>query len=143
MKKSLLILLLLGGCSSTGVDRMDQNEITKEFYASIQSFKQVELSSDVKSGIAGGAVIGVIDHLDGNHEEMIAGGLFGALFGGLFTALFEGSNKAYEYKLESEREGTFTLIQKDKIDITTGCAMVRVSSKASIQTALKEKCITD
>jgi outer membrane lipoprotein SlyB len=140
MRISLLILLVLSGCSSTGVDRADQNKITKEFYASIDSVKQVKLSSQVKSGIAGGAVIGVIDEIDGNHEDMIAGGLAGALVGGLFTAFLEGGNEAYEYKLTSESEGEFTLIQKDKIDIHTGCAKVRVSVKTSIQTALKDNC---
>ena len=141
MKKSLLTLVLLSGCSSQGVDRADQNEITKEFYASIESIKQVTLSSHVKTGIAGGAVIGVADELDGNHEDMIAGGIAGALVGGLFTALFEGNNEAYEYTLKSENEGGFTLIQKELIDIHTGCAKVRVSGKTSISKASKENCI--
>lgn len=140
MDKLLLTLILLSGCSSQGVARVDQNEIIKEFYASIESINQVKLSSHVKSGIAGGAVIGVIDELDGNHEKMIAGGIAGAFIGGLFTALSEGSNKAYEYTLTSESEGEFRLIQKKLIDINTGCAQVRVSSKTSITTALKENC---
>jgi hypothetical protein len=85
----------------------------------------------------------VVDELDGNHEDMIAGGIAGSLVGGLFTALFEGSNKAYEYQLKSESEGEFTLIQKEKIGIHTGCAKVRISGKASIYAALKEKCTVD
>lgn len=140
MNRLLLTLVLLSGCSSSGVDRTEQNTITKEFYASIESIRQVKLSSNVKNGIAAGAVIGVVDELDGNHEDMIAGGLVGALVSGFFTALFEGSNKAYEYKLKSESEGEFTLVQKDKIDIQSGCAKVRISSKASIYAALKENC---
>ena len=76
--------------------------------------------------------VGVIDELDGNHEDMITGGLAGALVGGLFTALFEGSNIAYEYTLNSKVEGEFSIIQKEKIDTKTGCVKVRISNKASI-----------
>jgi uncharacterized protein YcfJ len=140
MNKLLLILILLSGCASQGVDRANQNKITKKFYVLIEGVTQVEFSSKVKSSIVAGAVIGVADELDGNHEDMIAGGIVGALIGGLFTALFEGSNKAYEYTLTSEREGTFTLIQKKLIDVNTGCAKVRVSGKTSISTASKENC---
>ena len=140
MYKLLLTLVLLSGCSSSGVNRADQNKITKEFYASIESIRPVKLSSNVKNAIVSGAVIGVIDELDGNHKRMIAGGIAGALVGGILTALFEGSNKAYEYKLKSKSEGEFTLIQKDKIDTHTGCAKIKVSNKASIYSASKENC---
>lgn len=140
MKKALLTLVLLTGCSTQGIDRADQNEITKEFYASVISIKQVKLSSEVTAGIVGGAAIGVIDELDGNHEDMIAGGLAGALVGGLFTALFEGSNKAYEYTLNSEVEGVFSIIQKKQIETKTGCVKVRIGNKASMSVAAKDKC---
>lgn len=140
MKKTLISLILLSGCSSTGVDRSNQNEIQKEFYASIKSVKPVQLSSEVATGVVGGATVGVIDELDGNHEDMIAGGLAGAIVGGLFVALFEGSNQAFEYQLKSEREGEFTLIQKEKIDIKTGCVKVRVASKTSLFPTLKAHC---
>jgi outer membrane lipoprotein SlyB len=141
MKNSLLLLLLLSGCSSTGVDRRDQNVITKEFYASIESIQQVQLASHMKTGIVGGAAVGVIDELDGNHEDMIAGALAGALVGGVFTAILEGNNKAYQYNLKSSVEGEFTLIQKEKVDTNTGCVKVRVSSKTTIHNALKEHCL--
>ena len=140
MKKLLIPFLLLSGCSTSGVDRADQNEIIKEFYVSIVSMQQVRLSSQVKTGIAGGAAIGVIDELDGDHEDMIAGALAGALVGGLFTALFEGGDIAYEYKLKSETEGEFTLIQKEKINIESGCGKVHVSAKVTIDEALKVNC---
>lgn len=136
----VLVLVLLNGCASQGVDRNDQNTITKEFYASIDSIKQVELSSYVKSGIAGGAIVGVADELGGTQEDMIAGGIAGALVGGLFTAFLEGSDTAYQYSLNSKREGNFTLIQKELIDIKTGCAKIRVSGNTSLSAASKENC---
>ena len=114
MKKLLLVTAFLTGCSTSGVERSEQNK--------------------------GGAVVGVIDELDGNHEDMIAGGIAGALVGGLFTALFEGSDIAYEYKLKSESEGEFTLIQKERIDIQSGCGKVKIGSKATIKEALKINC---
>lgn len=140
MKKLLLVTAFLTGCSTSGVERSEQNKVIKEFYVSIDSIKKVTLSSEVKTGIAGGAVVGVIDELDGNHEDMIAGGIAGALVGGLFTALFEGSDIAYEYKLKSESEGEFTLIQKERIDIQSGCGKVKIGSKATIKEALKINC---
>ena len=140
MKKLLLILVLLNGCATQGVKRTEQNKIIKEFYTSVKSIKQVELSSEVKTGIVGGAAIGIIDELDGNHEDMIAGGLAGALVGGILTALFEGSNKAFEYTLFSESEGDFIIIQKEKINILTGCVKVKLGSKVFISSVSKDKC---
>ena len=140
MKRVLLCLALLSGCATQGINRVDQNEILKEFYASVHSTKQVKLSSEVKTGIIGGTVIGIIDELDGDHEDMIAGGLAGALVGGLFTALFEGGNKAFEYILYSQNEGGFTIIQKEKISILTGCVKVRLGSKVSISSVSKDNC---
>ena len=87
MKKSLLTLILLSGCSSQGIDRAEQNHISKEFYANVESYEQVKLSSNVKTGIVSGSVVGVIDEVDGNHEDMIAGGLAGALVGGVLDEL--------------------------------------------------------
>ena len=140
MKILFIILVLISGCSTQGVDRANQNKIIKEFYASVVSVEQVKLSSEVKSGIVGGAVIGVIDELDGNHEDMIAGGIAGALIGGLFTALFEGSNKAYQYKLNSVIEGEFSIIQKEHIDTKTGCVKVKISNKASMFSVAEDNC---
>ncbi len=140
MKKILFSLALLSGCATQGIDRADQNQVIKEFYASIASVKQVQLSSSVKTGIVGGAAIGFIDELDGNHEDMISGALAGALVGGLFTALFEGSNKAYEYSLHSKSEGNFAIIQKKKIKTSTQCVRVRIGNKTSISPVLNDKC---
>ena len=140
MNRLLLIAVFITGCASQGIDRAEQNIITKEFYASIQSVKQVELSSSVKEGIAGGAMIGFIDEMDGNHEDMIAGGIAGAIVGGIFTALFEGSNKAYEYALNSENEGDFTLVQKELVESDSKCVKVRVSKNVSISAVAAENC---
>ncbi|WP_329351934.1 hypothetical protein [Vibrio natriegens] len=140
MKKSLLTLILLSGCSSQGIDRAEQNHISKEFYANVESYEQVKLSSNVKTGIVSGSVVGVIDEVDGNHEDMIAGGLAGALVGGLFTAVLEGSDTAYKYSLRSDEEGQFTLIQKELIDMTTGCVSVRVVDKVTISPASEGSC---
>jgi len=142
MKKLLLSLVLLSGCATQGVNRAELNEITKVFYASVTSIKQVKLSSEVTKGIVGGAAIGFMDELDGNHEEMIAGGIAGAVIGGLFTALFEGSNKAYQYALYSQDEGEFSIVQKEKIDITTGCVKVTMGNDALITATSKGSCNT-
>jgi len=141
MKNLLVLLTLLSGCATQGVDRNDQNQIIKEFYASIKSIKQVELSSSVKTGMVGGAAIGAIDQLDGDHRSMIGGAFLGALIGGLFTAISEGSNTAYEYSLHSNNEGSFAIIQKEKIKHLTECVKVRMGSKTSMSPALKEKCV--
>ncbi|ALO34673.1 hypothetical protein CMT41_08030 [Colwellia sp. MT41] len=140
MKKLLLFLLLLNGCATQGVDRSELNVIKKEFYASIISMKEVKLSSEVNTGIVGGASIGVIDELDGNHEDMIAGALAGAIVGGLFTAIFEGSNKAFEYTLRTENNDLITIIQKEKVSVLSECVKVKIASKVSVVSASKEKC---
>lgn len=143
MNKSLLALVLLAGCSSQGVDRTAQNTMIKEFYASVDSVEEVKLSSNVKTGIVGGAVVGVIDEADGNSEDMIAGAIAGALVGGLFTAIFEGDDKAYKYSLNSKKEGKFALIQKERIDTNTGCVRVNISQETSITSAVKANCQFD
>lgn len=133
MNKLLLGLLFLGGCATQGVDRADQNVMIKRFYAKVTSVQPVKLSSNVKTGIAAGSTIGLVDQLDGNHEEMIAGAVAGALVGGLVTAISEGSNDAFEYSLRSEQEGSFTLIQKEQITDQSDCVEVTIASEAHIK----------
>ena len=137
---SLLPILFIIGCSTTGVDRTEQNTIVKEYFATVSSVTQVELSSEVQTGIATGAGIGLIDNLDGNREDMIAGTIAGGVIVGLFTALFEGDNTAYQYALNSSVEGKFTLVQKDKIDISSQCVKVRQAQKVSISSVPSEMC---
>ena len=115
MKKLLLSALLLTGCASQGVDREDQNQIIKEYYASVVSVTPVTLSSKVETGIVAGAGLGVLEEIDGNTEDMMAGGLAGALVFGLFTALFEGDNEAFQYHLNSTEQGELNVIQKQKL----------------------------
>jgi len=141
MRVLLMFIIMLGGCSTTGVNREDQNLIIKQFYASVVSITPVKLSSDVQLGIAGGATMGFLDALDGNHEEMIAGTIAGAIVGGLFTAIFEGNNRAFEYVLHSPTEGDFTIIQKEKIDINSSCVAVKLASHVSIKSAANEQCL--
>ncbi|GLX78815.1 hypothetical protein tinsulaeT_21550 [Thalassotalea insulae] len=140
MKRLLLPLLLLSGCATPGVDRAEQNHVVKEFYASVQSVKAVTLSSDVKTGVLVGAGVGVIDELDGNSEDMVAGGIAGALVGGLFTAIFEGSDEAFEYSLHNKEQGQFTLVQKEQITKNSQCVKVRVANKASISPVANSYC---
>lgn len=123
--------LFITGCSSNGIDRNDQNTIIQEFYAEVSFVKEVELSSSVNTGIIGGAVIGALEESDGNSEDIISGAIFGAIFGGLFTSLSEGDNQAFEYHLYSPEQGLFKLIQKEKIDTSSGCVLVRVSNSTN------------
>jgi hypothetical protein len=140
MKKLLMSALLLSGCASPGVDRNDENQLIKEFYASVVSVTPVTLSSEVKTGIVTGAGIGVLDELDGNHEDMIAGGIAGALVFGLFTALFEGDNKAFQYRLNSKTDGEFEIIQKQRIPNSASCVKVRSSKKVQLLAVNPENC---
>lgn len=143
MNKYILGLLsfsFLTGCASQGINRADQNEVVQEFYASVESVKKVELSSEVKTGIVGGAVVGTIDELDGNSEDMISGAIAGALVGGIFTAIFEGSNDAYEYQLKSKKKGDFALIQKEQLADNVGCVKVRVASKVLLSSTDTVNC---
>ncbi|MCH1929916.1 hypothetical protein L9G16_06960 [Shewanella sp. A25] len=141
MKKSMIFLMLLSGCSSQGIERTEQNHLIKEFYARVDSYEPVKLSSNVNTGIVGGATVGVMGEIDGNHEDMIAGALAGAIVGGVFTAIIEGSDSAYKYSLLSKEEGKFILIQEELIDVSSGCVSVRVSSEATISPATKEHCM--
>jgi len=140
MKKLLLGALLLTGCASPGIDRDDEGQLIKEFYASVESITPVTLSSQVKTGIVTGASIGVLDELDGNHEDMIAGGIAGALVFGLFTAIFEGDNEAFQYRLNSSTEGSFEIIQKQEIANSVSCVKVRSSKTVQLIAASPENC---
>jgi len=135
MKKSLIMVILLSGCASPGIDRADQNQVVKRYYASVESIQKVTLSSEVGTGIAAGAGFGFVDSLDGNKEEMIGG-----LVGGLFTALFEGGNSAYQYNLYAADEGEFTVIQKKKLDKNTKCVLVNAANKVTLSTTDTSNC---
>lgn len=136
MKKSLTMVILLSGCASPGIDRADQNQVVKRYYASVESIQKVTLSSEVGTGIAAGAGFGFVDSLDGNKEEMIGG----AIVGGLFTALFEGGNTAYQYNLYAADEGKFTVIQKKKLDKNTKCVLVNAANKVTLSTTDTSNC---
>ena len=140
MKKSLIMVILLSGCASSGTDRADQNQVVKRYYASVESIQKVTLSSEVGTGIAAGAGFGFVDSLDGNKEEMIGGAIVGGLVGGLFTALFEGSNSAYQYNLYAANEGEFTVIQKKKLDKNTKCVLVNAANKVTLSTTDTSNC---
>ncbi|GAA6206638.1 hypothetical protein [Thalassotalea sp. SU-HH00458] len=124
----ILFSMLITGCSTNGVNRDNQNLVIQEYYAEVSHRKEVQLASDVPSGIIGGSIIGALDQADGNSDDIISGAIVGAVFGGLFTRLSEGDSKAYEYHLYTPELGAFTLIQKQKVDITSGCLLVSVSS---------------
>ncbi|NQZ86634.1 MAG: hypothetical protein HRT54_03530 [Colwellia sp.] len=140
MKRLLLSALLLTGCASQGIDRNEENQIMKEFYASIESVTPVTLSSEVNTGIVTGAGIGVLDQIDGNTEEMIAGGIIGALVFGLFTAIFEGDNQAYKYHLNSDTLGTFDVVQKQQLPESISCVKVRSGKTVELIAANTENC---
>jgi outer membrane lipoprotein SlyB len=140
MKKLLLSALLLTGCASQGVDRDDQNQIIKDYYASVVSVTSVTLSSEVKTGIVAGAGFGVLEEIDGNTEDMIAGGIAGALVFGLFTALFEGDNEAFQYHLNSDTQGIFDVIQKKKIPESVLCVKVRSGREVELIAVNPEHC---
>jgi outer membrane lipoprotein SlyB len=140
MKKLLLSALLLTGCATQGVDRELENQMVKEFYASVESVTQVSLSSEVRSSMAVGAGLGVLEGLSGNHEDMIAGGIVGALIFGLFTSIEEGDNEAFQYHLHSATQGTFDVIQKEKIDKSVSCVKVRSSKTIELIAASAEHC---
>lgn len=140
MKKYLIAVLLLSGCASQGVDRNNQNQIVKRYYASVESMQHVTLLSEVGTGIAAGAGFGFVDSLDGNSEEMVGGAIIGGLVGGLFTALFEGGNDAYQYSLYSANEGEFTVIQKQKLDKSTQCVVVIAGDKVKLEPVDKQYC---
>jgi len=77
--------------------------------------------------MATGAGIGMLGEIDGNHQDMIAGGIAGALVFGLFTAISEGDNDAYQYHLNSTTEGGFDVIQKQQLPESFGCVKDRNS----------------
>ena len=140
MKKLLLSALLLTGCATQGVDREDQNQIIKEYYASVVSVTPVTLSSEVNTGIVAGAGFGVLETIDGNTEEMIAGGIIGALVFGLFTAIFEGDDEAFQYHLNSTEQGEFKVIQKQKLPESISCVKVRSTKTVELIVADVENC---
>ncbi|CAM4134199.1 hypothetical protein [Pseudoalteromonas ostreae] len=141
MNKAFIVLLLLTGCAGgSGIDRAEENIMVTEFYAHVKSTKRVQLSSEVKNGMIVGAGVGVIEELDGNHKDMISGTIAGALVGGLFTALFEGSDEAYEYQLSAQRQGAFSIVQKEQLPDDTQCVKVRVADKATLEKAPNQWC---
>lgn len=143
MKRYLFAVLLLSGCATQGIDRNDQGHIIKDYYASVQYVEKVKLSSQVGTGTAVGAGVGLADELDGNSEDMISGALAGALVGGIFTALFEGSDTAYQYTLNSPEQGKFSVIQKEKLPNTVRCVKVRTGSNVQLKAVDERFCKAD
>lgn len=131
MKKSLIIVTLLSGSATQGIERADQNQVVKRYYASVESIQKVTLSSEAGTGIAAGEGYAFVDSLNGNKEEMIGG-----LVVRLFTALFEGGNSAYQYNLYAADEGEVTVIQsKSSIKTQIVCSsMLPIKLRSLLQT---------
>ncbi|MDO6427438.1 hypothetical protein Q4489_10455 [Thalassotalea sp. 1_MG-2023] len=126
-----IFFVMMSGCASPGVDRAEQQKLIQEFYASVVDITPVTLSSNVGTGVLVGAGVGILDESDGNSDDMIAGGIAGALIGGLFTAITEGSDEAFEYSLFNAERGNLTLIQKEHLTNAT-CVKVRIADIATI-----------
>lgn len=124
----LLIGLGLNGCaSSDDFDRRAENQFVTEFFAYVENVTPVRFKSYVGEGMAMGAIGGVLERADGNSEDMLAGGIAGALVGGLFTALFEGSSKGFEYQLKAVDGDVVTVIVGKKEASEGDCVSVRVA----------------
>lgn len=136
-------VLMMVGCATPGVNKDDQNQMIKEFYASVIDVTPVELSSDVRTGVAVGAGIGALDNISGDSGDMIGGAIVGALIGGIFTSIEEGSSDAFKYSLSSEKEGAFTLIQKERVDENARCVRVRVAKEVTLYAAPQSACNND
>ncbi|MDP5029322.1 MAG: hypothetical protein NWQ54_21355 [Paraglaciecola sp.] len=137
----LLGSLLVGCANSTDVDRRAQNQFVTEFYAYVQEVKKVRFKSYIGEGMAVGAIGGVIEGSDGDKEDMIAGGIAGALVGGLFAAIFEGSSKGYEYQLKAVDGDVVTVIVGKKSGAVGECVSVRVAGDVRLTQRPMESCI--
>jgi len=82
----------------------------------------------------------VLEEIDGNTEDMIAGGLAGVLVFGLLTALFEGDNEAFQYHLNSTGQGEFNVIKKKKLPESISCVKVRSSKTVELIAVNPETC---
>ena len=137
---SLLAITLFAGCTSSGIDRNDTDTIIKQYYAKVDNIAHVTLASQTQSAMAIGGAAGVIENLDGNHEEMIAGAFVGALFSGLVMSIVEGSDQAYQYHLTAENEHSFSIV-RDNNSIKPGqCVLVREAHKVTINAADNQHC---
>jgi outer membrane lipoprotein SlyB len=138
----LLVGISLGGCAnSNDVDRRAENQFVTEFYAYVKQVKKVRFKSYIGEGMAVGAIGGIIEGADGDKEDMLAGGIAGALVGGLFTAIFEGSSKGYEYQLQAVDGDMVTVIVSKKSGELGDCVSVRVAGDVRITQRPLENCI--
>jgi outer membrane lipoprotein SlyB len=138
----MIIGLALNGCAnSNDVDRKANNQFVTEFYAYVENVKKVRFKSYIGEGMAVGAIGGVIEGADGDREDMIAGGIAGALVGGLFAAIFEGSAKGYEYQLHAVDGDVVTVIVSKKAGEIGDCVSVRVAGDVRLTKQTIESCL--
>lgn len=133
---SLALTAMTTGCSSTDdsnrVDRDNQNSLISQFYATVHSVNAVKLTSNADEGMVNGVFIGLIESLDGDSEDMLAGLIGGALIGGLFTTIAEGSGDAYQYHISSATHGEFSVVQEQQLPASATCVRVKSGNKVTL-----------
>ena len=137
---SLLAITLFAGCTTSGIDRNDTDKVIKQYYAKVDNIAHVTLASQTQSAMAIGGAAGVIENLDGNHEEMIAGAFVGALFSGLVMSIVEGSDQAYQYHLTAADEHTFSVVRENNAIKPGQCVLVREAHKVTLNAVDSQHC---
>lgn len=131
---TMLGIFFLSACANSDhVDHRAKNQFVTEFYAWVENVEKIKFKSYVGEGAAIGAVDGLLDHAQGNSQEMLAGAIVGGLFGGLLTALFQGNTNGYEYQLAAVDGDFVTVIAEDKAAEKGQCVSVRVAGDVRIR----------
>ncbi|MDT8281615.1 MAG: DUF1269 domain-containing protein [Gammaproteobacteria bacterium] len=137
-----LVLLMLAGCSSDGVDRADVNTPISISYALITASEKVELKSDVGKSAAKGGVLGtVIGALSGGDLKGAAiGAAAGAAVSGTVTKIDEGSSEAMSYTLQRANKSEFKVVTNvDQLQVGD-CVAVETGKTTSLRRVEQDKC---
>jgi len=133
-------MISITGCASTGHNRDLKDQISEIFYAQITNVEKIKFESDVGKAAIAGSLIGVIEESDGNSEDMIAGGIAGALVWGLFSVIAEGSNTGYSYSLKVNDNRNIKIITSDNYLAVGDCVEITSAKKAHMKKSQFENC---
>lgn len=137
-----LVLLMLAGCASSGVDRADVNTPISISYAVVTASEKVQLKSDVGKSAATGGVLGLLIGAvsGGNLEGAAIGAAAGAAVSGTVTKIDEGSSEAMSYTLQRPNKSEFKVVtDNDQLQVGD-CVAVETGKTTNLRRAEPDMC---
>ncbi len=136
----LLFGIVISGCATHGVNRMDAEQIVEVEYARVMEIKPIHFDSKAGEAAIVGGVEGAIYNIGDDSEDVIAGALTGALLSALTVSLDEGSSRGLLLSLKTADNSSYNLVTRHTDIKLNDCLRLLKGSEVSVDRVESEFC---